>query len=520
MQNAIIESIVFTVYNQPHIYNVTHLRGSIMPSVNPVVYNYTDLFSWQAELTPLELQISENLQFIKEQQRQYLNPLQRQLDVLNSSISSIELQMDMNLGMPSNIIYPRPDYYGSSIQVLNTYTLQFRLDNLLKERDKLKRRMAPYERAINEAQASLDELYSRRDWLKEHIPAAKLFLHTLQENPLELVQTLTNKIWEALIHYEDTHLTGLSPQVRICLLAVRYLNQLTFYPGGYAPDYTNPIHRANYLRLCGFLWDMYLKVKQEKKDVAFEKILGSLIESTHVAEHGDLPYPTLTGYSATAWFGSNSQSMPECFAIQEHHLPILEEQTLNNGIAFIAQNRPNQPTALQKHIISAVNLIDAEVKMKKQKNEEIDYHFYGRAVCILNNVFVNPTDKQSAKRLGEIAECASGNNSVGKHVLGGLLIVFGALLISASVVGFITTFGSSSVLSAWGFALGLSLFETEFVFGIASSLAATAGIGLTFFAGPKAIESGARKGLSQELMDIKEGIESYDEPPSYSIAVY
>ncbi|HHT0593013.1 TPA: hypothetical protein ACTXXA_000105 [Legionella anisa] len=91
-----------------------------MPSVNPVVYNYTDLFSWQAELTPLELQISENVEFIKEQQRQYLNPIQRQLDVLNRSISSIERQMDMNLGMPSNIIYPRPDYYGSSIQVLNT----------------------------------------------------------------------------------------------------------------------------------------------------------------------------------------------------------------------------------------------------------------------------------------------------------------------------------------------------------------------------------------------------------------
>lgn len=63
--------------------------------------------------------------------------------------------------------------------------------------------------------------------------------------------------------------------------------------------------------------------------------------------------------------------MPECFAIQEHHLPILEEQILNNGIAFIAQNRPNQPTALQKHIISAVNLIDAEVKMKKQKTRKL-----------------------------------------------------------------------------------------------------------------------------------------------------
>ncbi|KTD40016.1 hypothetical protein [Legionella parisiensis] len=489
-----------------------------MPSVSPVVYNYADLFSWQAELTPIQLQISEYSQFIKEK-RQNLVPLHKQLSALNSSISLIEQQMDMNLGMPSNIIYPRIDYYGSSIQVLNSYKLQFRLDSLLKERDALKRRMGPYEREISEAQASLYELNSRRAWLNEHIPAAQLFLQTLQENPLASVQALSNKIWDTLIHYEDTHLTGLSPQVRIGLLAVRNLNQLTSYPEGYIPDYTNQIHRANYLRLCGFLWDIYLKVQQEKKDAEFERILGSLIESTHVAQYGDLPYPMQTNYNASAWFASNVQTMPGYFAIQEQYLPIVEEQILNNGFAFIAQNKPDRPTSLQKHIINAVNLIDAEVKMKKQKNEEIDYHFYARAVFILNDVLVNPTDKQAAKRLGEIAEYASGNSSVGKQVLGGLLIVFGALLISASVVGFITTFGSSSVLSAWGFALGLSLFETEFVFGIASSLAAAAGISLTFFAGPRAMESGGRKGLSQELMDIKEGIENYDEPPPYSVTV-
>ncbi|WP_131778874.1 hypothetical protein [Legionella bozemanae] len=489
-----------------------------MPSVSPVVYTYAALFSWQAELTPIELQISENSQFIKEQ-RQHLKPLQKQLRALNSSISLIEQQTDMNLGMSSNIIYPRVDYYGSSIQVLNTYKLQFRLDSLLKERDALKRCMAPYERAISEAQASLHELYSRRAWLNEHIPAAQLFLQTLQENPLASVQALSNKIWNALIQYEDTHLTGLSPQVRIGLLAVRYLNQLTFCPEGYLPDYTNQIHRANYLRLCGFLWDMYLKVQQENKDAAFEKVLASLIASTHVARYGDLPYPIQTNYNAEAWFASNIQSMPGYFAIQEHHLSNIEEQILNNGFAFIAQNRPIRPTALQKHIINAVNLIDAEVKMKKQKNEEIDCHFYGRIVSILNDVFFNPTDKQAASRLGDIAEYASGNNSVGKQVLGSLLIVFGALLISASVAGFIMTLGSSSVLSAWGFSLGLCLFETELVFGIASSLAAVTGIGLTFFAGPKAIESGARKGLSQELMDIKEGIENYEEPPPYAFAL-
>ncbi|WP_126325030.1 hypothetical protein [Legionella cherrii] len=98
----------------------------------------------------------------------------------------------------------------------------------------------------------------------------------------------------------------------------------------------------------------------------------------------------------------------------------------------------------------------------------------------MNDVFDGRADHKTVNRLGAIAEYASRNNSVGKHVLGSLLVVFGALLIGASIAGFITTFGSSSILSAWGFSLGLSLLETEFVLGLASSLTAITGIGLTF----------------------------------------
>ncbi|QMT61269.1 hypothetical protein [Legionella sp. PC997] len=485
-----------------------------MPTANPVVYNHADLLSWQKELTPLEQQISENLQFV-ESQRQQLQPYEEQLRSLNLRISLIEHQVSMDMVLAQDLMRPKIHYYGENIQVLETFKLQLELSRLQEERNILEQKMIPHEQAIIGTQELLQNLFSRRAWLNEHIPAAQLFLETLQENPMKSVQDLSNRIWDALANYEDTHLFDLSPQVRICLIAVRYLNQLTIYPGVSDPDYLNQVHRSNYLRLCGFLWDMYTNVKNEKKDAEFEKVLGSLIESTHIAQHGDLPYPLLTGYSATAWFESNKQSAPGCFAIQEYFLPILEEEILNNGLAYITQNKLLKPTALQKHIINAVNLIDAEVKLKKQKHEDIDYHFYGRTVLILNSALVNPTDKQLAQRLGDIAAYTSGSNSTGKQVLGGLLIVLGALLICSSIAGFITTCGSSSVLSAWGFSLGLSLLETELAFGIASTLAAATGVGLTFFAGPKAIESGRRKGLSQELIEIKDGMESYDAPPPY-----
>lgn len=134
--------------------------------------------------------------------------------------------------------------------------------------------MRPYERVINETNAELTQLKSRKSFLDNHILVAGIFLRTLQENPLELVQTLANRLQKAFIDYEDTHLTGLSPQVRISLIAARYgLGELTRYESGYNPEALQfqSTHRANYLRLCGFIWDLYSRVRQENLDTAFEK---------------------------------------------------------------------------------------------------------------------------------------------------------------------------------------------------------------------------------------------------------
>ncbi|VEB32423.1 hypothetical protein [Legionella cherrii] len=100
----------------------------------------------------------------------------------------------------------------------------------------------------------------------------------LQENPQASVQALVDKIWQAFIDYEDTHMTGLSPQVRISLIAARYgLNILVSEIEGFDDHYTKVIQRNNYLRLCGFLWDMVFQDKTRRQRSAFEKILASLI---------------------------------------------------------------------------------------------------------------------------------------------------------------------------------------------------------------------------------------------------
>lgn len=510
--------------------NVTAWR-IVMPSPNPVVYNQANLLSWQQELPQVQLQISEKVLLIEDQKR-HLSPLQRQLESTNRLISITQSQLNnANISATQDMIHHMHDhhhhchghhhhhrdgvlhYINDFAREWNRSQLQIELGRLQAERISLQNQMRPYERVINEASAELNQFRFRESFLKQHIPAAESFLRVLDKNPLELVNALAHKLQKTFTDYEDTHLTGLSPQVRISLIAARYgLNELTRYDGGYNPEVLHPTHKANYLRLCGFIWDMYSRVKLENQDRTFEKILAELIDSTHVRQHGDLPDQWRTGFSADVLFKASKQTYPQYFEIQTAQLPSIEEQIFNNGLSSLKQINLLQPNSLQRHIVHAANLIDSEVVMKKQKDEPIDYHFYGRTVRILGEALANPTDMHTAKRLGDIAEHASGNASVGKQVLGGLLIALGVLLIGASIAGFVTTLGSSSVLSACGMTLGIGLLQTQVVLGVASTVAAASGIGLTFFAGPATIKSGQRQGLSQELIDIKEGVENYVSP--------
>ncbi len=502
-----------------------------MPSVIPVVYNDANLLLWKSELPLNEQQKSENLRILEEQAA-LLRPYKEQLRSVEVLISSAKNQLlSANIRADQDMMHHMHGHHhhhhhgmmhfmDDALRHAAIASLESELSRLQVQRARIMSQMQPYEIKLNQAQANLNQLQSRYKWLMKHIPAGDLFLQKMYLNPGELVVSLTNDLLKTFSEYEDTHLIGLSPQVRINLIAVRYgFNTLLSSPIGLDPDQTNTVHRINYLRLTGFLWDMYNRVSQEKKDAQFEKILGTLIESTHILENGDLPDYFQTHYSAAAWFQESKINAPGYFAIPQHNLPGIEEDILNNGLAMFSQNSLYQRTGLQNHVVNVAKLIDEEVKMKKQKNEDVDYHFYGRTVRILGEVFHNPNDAQAAKRLGDIAEYASGNGSVGKQILGGLLIVLGVLLIGASIAGFVATLGSSSILSSWGFALGLGLFEAEIVLGVASTVAAVTGIGLTFFSGPNTIRANQRQGLSQELMDIKEEVENYDRPPAYGAMV-
>ena len=122
------------------------------------------------------------------------------------------------------------------------------------------------------------------DVLMKQIYDAECFLNTLKSSPSLLVENLKKNIHKAFTHYEDTHLLGFSPQVRVSLISIRYgLDELINYDEGF----TSEAWRVHYLRLCGFLCDMYSKVRKENKDPEFQELLAELIESTHVDPNKD-----------------------------------------------------------------------------------------------------------------------------------------------------------------------------------------------------------------------------------------
>lgn len=502
-----------------------------MPSVQPVVYNRERLALWESELSEIQDKIPKSLRLIEEQ-KQYLRPLQDRLRSLDASISSTRLQLtsaniSANQDMMHHMYHNNYGHHhrqhhhhhgvlhvvGDVVRAANIARLESDLALLHQQRRVILFDMQPYETRINQEESFLRSSYSRQEWLTKHISAANLFLHNLQNQPQESVAALANKLINAFTDYENRHLVGLSAQVRISLIAVRYgLSQLLVSPSSYTFDSMNAQHRVNYLRLSGFLWDMYTRVRHEQRDAQFEKILGGLVEDTHVLENSDLSEPMRTNSSANAWFQPFKNQYPAIFSIAEDDLVRIEADIFNQGIASLTQSSLYQYTTLQRRIVDAAKLIDAEVKINNQKHENIDYHFYGRTVRILIDVFNNPSNKQAAKHLADIAEHASGHFSVGKQVLGGLVVVLGAVLIAASVAGFVASFGSSSLLSAWGVALGMSLAQTGIACVVSSSVFAATGLGLTFFAGPNIIKSGKRQGLSQELIEISEEVDHHDRP--------
>lgn len=513
-----------------------------MPAVNNLIYNQSNITSWEAELTPLREQINANLQAIK-QHNQALIPLQSQLENLQLQINSVETQLYIeNLRNTQDWHYHQHDSHhhhhqttnfshtvGDMLSVANTFSLNWQLSDLRLQYSQLENQIHPHRQNIAQANEMIQRAKARIQWIEKHVAEGELFLKKLNEKPADLLNELRDHLLQTFADYQDRHPLGRSPQVRICLFNIQEklieLGQPLVDTDMLYPSYniifypSNKLDQINYLRFCAFLWEMYHQVIREGRDEHFANLLQHLLEKTHIPEHGDLPDNLQTGNSADFYFLGIKNKNPALFAMTEQDLLLREPQIFSDELDLIQPFFQRQ-NVLQTQIETATYLIQAEINTKLQKNEEVDYHFYIHAMRGLNQALRTPYVKRVAERIGELAEVASGAPSLGKKVLGGFIVVLGILVIGGSLAGLAATCGGSSLLTAYGIGIGLSLIETQIGLAFGFSLTAVLGVGLTLF-GSHVVKAGVRQGVSKALKDVQGELdEHYNSKTEYESALH
>lgn len=462
--------------------------------VNVTVYTPTELQAWTLELQANKQQVNERTVEITTQERRLTslrNALSQKDRDIRWSKNQIEtLRMQDMMYTRSSARYPYP-YYHNSYEA----RLIAELDRLYAERRQIVIDKEACETTKNLVQNQRKQLELRGAWLAQHLPAAESFLSALEHEPQRLVDELKQKLLNAIDTYEEQHFMGLTVQVRMSLWQIRHgLEQVLIA----SPDARE--QRLNYLRLCGFLGELYARLPQEKKEEHFLNALVAVINSTHVRSQDDLPESLKTGASAQACFKAVQDQYPLIFMKDERELVNEERILYLVKVSSYSGLESSPKTELQRKIIHALQTLQAEVTAKVERKEAIDYHFYTRIAMNLTNLYNNPADVRAATRLGDMAEYATGAASLGKKLLGSLLVVLGLLLIAASIAILLSPVGACSVFSAWGLALGMDALVTE---AVSAAGLYVAGTGLSAW-GVFKFDTGRRHGFSKELHEVQE----------------
>ncbi|WP_131783776.1 hypothetical protein [Legionella gresilensis] len=486
-----------------------------MPYEN-VIFNKANIEGWKSERPILKKKVLKLSKKIEKAEAS-IHLIQASLTQVQLKISSIETQLSIaDLRTTQDIQYHESHHGHSSnntsilhtiddlLSAGKTISLTNELNNLKNKRFKLEKDIDDYQNQIVQCQQSIRETKERITWIKRNVAQGEEFLQNIKNAPSLLVDNLSNKILSRLKNYDKKHPLGLPEEVRGCLLYIQEkLTLLTstnttvlpaLNPEVIAPEIY--CAQINYLRLCGFLWEMYRLVESKVQDKSFLLLLDELIESTHIPEAGDLPDEFQTGQTSNNYFSQTKRSTwLFSFDLSKTEKKIFEYELSSLQAYFQRQN------LLQISFENTTSLIQSEITERLANNEEIDYRFYTRILHNLNILKSDHLNSEAREDLIFLAQYASGAPSISKQVLGGIAVTIGVLLIVASIGCLVATCFSGSPICALGIGIGMTLLQTQITFGIVSSLSAIFSSGLSFF-GINKIKDGKRKGLSKELVDI------------------
>lgn len=493
-----------------------------MPAIDVVRYTPSELKFWDITLQNNQNFINNYITRIQQYQL-VLTPFEEQLKLLDQTLNETLAALNSNTGVSLDMsAYLNPNYHPPRHGDHNTnyriIELQRHLGSLDQQRKALVNDMRPYQNNISTVTQELNKLLAQNDQIQQQIESARAFLNVLVSNPRTLVMDLREKLLAVVSAYEDKHMSNQSLAVRSCLHAIHSgLPSLIFDVADIKTQ------QENYLRLCGFVADMYSRVQRENKNDVFLSTLAEVINTTHLDPQEDLLDELNIPWNAMSWFRAATKGQPHIFAITESDLYSDEVQRYQQTMNRLLSNSLVQATYLQQSIRRSAEAIDIEICEKLRRNEPIDYHFYICLANTLTQLHYDSSNLRATERLHHIAEQATGTSSVGKKLLGALMVVLGAMMVITSLAAFASSLGSTSALSAWGSAFGLHLIQTQ-VAALTLSCTITAAVasGLTFW-GARTVNASARQGLSQDLMDTYDAALTHagptaplaDEQPTY-----
>jgi len=446
-----------------------------MPT-NILVYNQEVVLSLKKELLGLENEVTQNLKIVQEKDL-LVQSLQEQLQPVQSQINGSERSLSQ-------------------------------LDELQLNSAALQSSISYNQELIKKAYIRLDGILSEQRIIQDLISKGEQFLNDLNQEPHKLISDLRSRVLIAFNKYQEKHLVGISPQVRICFFSIEQkLATLIMSLFEMDPHKKHRLAQIDYLRICGFLSDMYHQVKLEGKDQEFSTILLELLESTHIAENGDLPDQMKSLTSSATSYREIKDKNASLFLRNELALRDMECGILNVELNTLIESNKKPQTLLQDKIRNASKTINYEIQQKTKNNMPIDYQYYTQIVLNLKVLLNNPDDLTAASNLGSLAEAGVKKSSISKIAFGSILAVLGIIIVVVNTALLLSSGGSSAVLSAVIYAFSLSLFKASSVILTGYTLSLATGVGLTFLGMNKLSSDAGQKIVINDLKGIVSEIE-------------
>lgn len=480
------------------------------------IYNYNNLLLWENEKKKIPDKIAQEKQKASAEQKLIdfklpsFNSLQSQLEPFESALSKLSTQKLLLITTRSVLLQSQDKDTAKNQQIKKIDAEIFQLNNdihfmevsrlpIATEKDKIQRFIDQHEYIKSNTIDNIKKLNQYKETLEEQIIEASIFLGRLLKSPKQLVNQLSLYIDKELESYKVNYPANQNENVRICILELKQRKkQITINS-----DEKSDGYRKQYHQLCGLLGSIHNRLENSNPDSLFIQSIARLLDKTHIPINGDLPDQFALGVRCVDHY---HDLYPEISKIQ---LQQFEEDEYFNTLKLLQSKLTRldeikltdkkQNTKL-KNLVKIGQNLTSHIE-KERIMPDFDIHLAILMMKTTNQLLESDNKIVYKKKMMRLAEYdKNGKPSLAKKVGGILLALFATVIIAASALAAVASFGIATPLTAIGVSIGTTMIaqSTSIAIGTVGLFSLIGGIGLR--------RHGRRKGISKDLCDFVDQI--------------